>query len=306
MAKRGYYEVLGVSRNAGADELKKAYRKLARKYHPDVNVNSKEAEAKFKEISEAYEVLSDPEKKKQYDLFGVASTRQGFNSSQGYAPRGAGSNGFDFKAGNFGRGGFGGFEDIFSELFAGGGRARPSGPQKGQDVQYSIEIAFEDAVKGLKTRISRNGSRISVKIPPGVDTGSKIRIVGKGEPGLRGGPPGDLFIITKVRPHSFFRRKGDNVYLDLPVTFAEAALGTKVRVVTIDGTIQMTIPPGTQSGRKLRLKGKGIPHLRGGGRGDQFVVVKVSVPTKLNEEAKKLLRDFERITHEEPRRNLRW
>ncbi len=306
MTKNGYYEILGVSRNAGADEIKKAYRKLARKYHPDVNVNSKEAEAKFKEISEAYEVLSDPEKKKQYDLFGKAGARQGVNASQGYSTRGTGFEGFEFKTGNFGRGGFGGFEDLFSELFTGGGRTRPAGPQKGQDVQYSMEISFEDAAKGLKTRISRNGNRISVKIPAGVDTGSKIRIAGKGEPGVRGGPPGDLFIVTKVRPHPFFQRKGDNIYLDLPVTFAEAALGTKVRVITIDGAIQMTIPPGTQSGQKLRLKGKGIPHLRGGGRGDQFVVVKVSVPTQLNEESEKLLRDFERITHEEPRRNLRW
>jgi len=306
MAKSGYYETLGVSRNAGADEIKKAYRKLARKYHPDVNVNSKEAEAKFKEISQAYEVLSDPEKKKQYDLFGAAGAGQGFNGERGASARGAGFEGFDFKAGNFGRGGFSGFEDVFSELFTGGGRARPAGPRKGQDVQYSMEISFEDAAKGLKTRISRNGSRITVKIPPGVDTGSKIRIAGKGEPGVRGGPPGDLFIVPKVRPHPFFQRKGDNLYLDLPVTFAEAALGTKVRVMTIDGPIQMTIPPGTQSGQKLRLKGKGMPHLRGGGRGDQFVVVKVTVPTKLDQESEKLLRDFEKVTHEKPRHHLRW
>ncbi|NOY53199.1 MAG: DnaJ domain-containing protein [Deltaproteobacteria bacterium] len=306
MAKRGYYEILGVSRNSGADEIKKAYRKLARKYHPDVNVNSKEAEAKFKEISQAYEVLSDPEKKKQYDLFGEAGTGPGGNGARGTSARGAGFDGFDFKAGNFGRGGFGGFEDIFSDLFAGGGRARPSGPRKGQDVQYSMEISFEDAAKGLKTRISRNGSRISVKIPPGVDTGSKIRIAGKGEPGVRGGPPGDLFIVTKVRPHPLFHRKGDNLYLDLPVTFAEAALGTKIRVMTIDGPIQMTIPRGTQSGQKLRLRGKGMPHLRGGGRGDQFVVVKVAVPKKLDKKSEKLLREFEQMTHEEPRRHLRW
>jgi curved DNA-binding protein len=306
MAKKSYYEILGVARNAGADEIKKAYRKLARKYHPDVNVNSREAEAKFKEISEAYEVLSDPEKRKQYDLFGEAGPQAGFHGARGTSYRSPGFEGFDFRTGGFGGRGFTNFEDLFSDLFAGARSARPSGPAKGPDVQYSMEISFEDAVKGLTTKISQNGNRISVKIPAGVDTGSKIRIAGKGKPGDRGGPAGDLFIVTKVRPHPYFTRQGDNIYLELPVTFAEAALGTKVRVITIDGTIQLTVPPGTQSGQKLRLKGKGVSHLRGGGRGDQYVVIKVVVPTKLDTESEKLLQEFDRLTKENPRKNLRW
>lgn len=303
MAKKDYYDILGVSREAGAGEIKKAYRKLARKYHPDVNVNSKEAEARFKEISEAYEVLSDPDKRKQYDLFGRNGGRSGFGSSgKHYTSYGPGFEGFNV---HFGGGG-GSFQDIFEDLFQATRGGRRAGPIKGNDIQYTMEISFEDAVRGLTTRIGLNNEKISVKIPPGVDNGSRVRIAGKGEPGMSGGPRGDLFIITKVRPHPYFERKGDNIYLEVPVTFAEAALGTKIRVPTVDGMIQLSIPPGTQSGQKLRIKGKGVPSLSGGGRGDQYVIVRIAVPKHLDERSEQLIRDLERLNPEDPRGPLRW
>jgi DnaJ-class molecular chaperone len=304
MAQKDYYEVLGVSRSATDHEIKKAYRKLARKFHPDVNVGSQEAEARFKEISAAYQVLSDPKKKKEYDLFGHSGPQGGEGYSRTYtygAP--PGFEGFDFSSG---RGGATGFQDIFGDLFGAAQGARRTGPAKGRDVQYTMEISFEDAVRGLKTGVKVNHDKISVKIPPGVDAGSKVRVAGKGEPGINNGPRGDLYIITKVRPHPYFERKGDNIYLDVPITFAEGSLGTKIRVPTIDGMIQLTIPPGTQSGQKLRIKGKGVPRLRGGGRGDQFVVVKITVPKNLDERSEKLIREFAKFNPEDPRINLRW
>ncbi len=302
MAKKDYYEVLGVSRNASPEEIKKAYRKLARKYHPDVNVNSKEAEARFKEISEANDTLSDPDKKKKYDLFGHQAAHSDFDPTRAYSNYGPGFEGFD----NIFRGGGAGFQDIFSDLFGAAHRGRTAGPRAGHDVQYSMEISFEDAVRGLTTQLSLNHEKISVKFPPGVDTGSKIRIAGKGEPGVSGGPRGDLYIVTKVRPHPYLERKGDHIYLDVPVSFIEAILGAKIRVPTIEGMIQLTIPPGTQSGQKLRIAGKGVPHLRGGGRGDQFVVIKITVPKKIDEKSEQLIRDFERLNPEDPRSRLRW
>jgi DnaJ-class molecular chaperone len=306
MATKDYYETLGVKRNASAEEIKKAYRKLARQYHPDVNVKAKDAGEKFKAITEAYEVLGDPDKKKQYDLFGKAGSHSGYRTAQGANPfQGRGFEGFDIRFGGATPGGGAGFEDLFGDLFGGRG-ARPRGPRKGQDIQYTMEISFEDAVKGIQTRVNVNHDAITVKIPAGVDTGSKVRVAGKGESGIEGGPSGDLYIVTKVRPHPYFERKGDNVYLEVPVTFVEAALGTKIRVPTVTGMIQLTIPAGTQSGGKLRLKGRGIPHLRGGGRGDQFVVIQVTVPEKLDAESKQLLKDFERMYSEDPRGKMRW
>ncbi len=306
MAKKDYYQILGVSRDADAERIKKAYRKLARKYHPDVNVNSKEAEARFKEISEAYEVLGNPEKRKQYDLFGSAGSQTGPRGARTYTYTGPGFGRGGFNPEDFVRGGFPGFEEVFGDIFGGTRRTRPRGPVRGKDIQYSVEISFEDAVKGLTTRISLNHDRISVKIPPGVDTGSKVRIAGRGEPGIQGGGRGDLYIVTKVRPHPYFERKGDNIYLDVPITFTEAALGSRIRVPTVDGMIQVTIPPGTQSGQKLRVRGKGVPHLQGGGRGDHFVVVRVVVPTRLDRRSKQLLHDFERLHPGNPREKLRW
>lgn len=306
MAQKDYYKVLGVSRKATDEEIKKTYRKLARKYHPDVNVGSKEAEARFKEVSEAYEVLGDPEKKKEYDLFGFAGPQGEGRSSRYRRETPPGFEGYDFSFGRGGAAGAGNFQDIFADLFGGVRGGRSTGPVKGQDVQYTMEISFEDAVKGLKTRINVNHDTLSVKIPPGVDTGSKVRVAGKGEPGINNGPRGDLYIITKVRAHPYFERKGDNIYLDVPITFSEGALGAKLRVPTLDGMTQLTIPSGTQSGQKLRLKGKGVPRLRGGGRGDQFVVIRVTIPRDLDDRSEQLIRDLAQLNPEDPRSNLRW
>ncbi|MFQ5532315.1 MAG: molecular chaperone DnaJ [Candidatus Methylomirabilales bacterium] len=368
MAKRDYYDVLGVPRKAPDREIKRVYRKLARKYHPDVNPGDKAAEAKFKELTEAYEVLSDPAKRRQYDQFG----HQPFTSTagEGFDP------GFGFDFGPFtesARRGFGGIGDIFSDIFGGGPR-ETTAPQKGQDLHYSIDLDFEDAVRGLSTditvqkhascercqgsgaepgsapqscpdcggsgqrQISRGilrmaspcgrcqGSgkvtlqpcrscggrglvyrteRLKVKIPPGVDTGSRIRLAGIGEAGVKGGPPGDLYVTTRISPHPLFERKGDNIYCTIPITITEAALGARVEVPTLDGMATMGIPPGTSSGRVFRLKGKGVPHLKGGGRGDQYVTVNVVVPENLDERSQQLLREFARLNPMEPRRDLK-
>lgn len=362
MAKRDYYEVLNVPRNASEREIKRVYRKLARKHHPDVNPGDREAEAKFKEITEAYEVLSDPEKRRQYDQFG----HQPFASATAEGP----GPGFGF---DFGRGGFGGIGDIFSDIF-GGRTAGTAGPHKGEDLHYAIDLNFEDAVRGLSTEIllqkhvlcevcqgsgAEPGSspqpcpecsgsgrrqvsrgilsmtspcprcqgsgkvvlkpcrncggkgmvyrteRVKVKVPPGVDTGSRVRLGGKGEPGKNGGPPGDLYVTTRVYPHRFFERKGDNIYCTMPITITEAALGARIEVPTVDGKATMTIPPGTSGGRIFRLRGKGVPHLKGGGRGDQYLTVQVVVPQNLDDRSQQILREFSRLNPMDPRRDLK-
>ncbi|NLW08205.1 MAG: molecular chaperone DnaJ [Clostridia bacterium] len=359
MAKRDYYEVLGISREASEQEIKKAYRRLARKYHPDVNPGNKEAEEKFKEIQEAYEVLSDSEKRARYDRFGHAGMDNG-------GAGGFGGMGADF--GNFG--------DIFDMFFGGGfgGGSRRQGPQRGADLRLDLEISFEEAAFGTEkeigvprqercdtcggsgaapgtgpkqcpvchgtgqVRFTQNtplghfqtvrtchrchgqgtiieipcsacrGSgvvqrtrKIKVKIPPGVDTGSRLRLSGEGESGVRGGPPGDLYIYFNVRPHKFFRREGYDVVCELPLTMVQAALGDRVQVATLDGKVELNIPPGTQSGSTFRIKGKGIPRLNGIGRGDQHVRVIVEVPVNLTERQKELLREFGRLYGSEPK-----
>lgn len=296
---KDYYEILGVSRNATLDEVKKAYRRLARKHHPDVNPGSKEAEERFKKITEAYQVLSDPKKRKEYDQFGSAA----FQGRAGPDLSDFAANFEDFSRG-FGRGlrfEVGGFDfgDLFSEIFGrrkGFRQRERTGPQKGRDIEYQLDISLEDASRGLTTEVAINKGgkleHVKIKIPPGVDNGTRVRVAGMGEPGVMGTPSGDLFIITRVSAHPFFERKGDNLYCKVPVTFWEAALGGEIEVPTLEGVVKMKISPGTQSGQKFRIKGKGMPRLRGGVRGDLYVEVQVVTPRNLDGRGIQLLREL--------------
>jgi molecular chaperone DnaJ len=354
--KRDYYDVLGVARGANADEIRKAYRKLARQHHPDMN-KSPDAEAKFKELSEAYEVLSDDNKRAAYDRFGHAAVDG--------SGMGAGAGGFsDFT----GFGGMGGFDDILDGLF-GFGRQRSSAarrtPRRGADLRYDMTITFDEAAFGLEREVevaryeicSRcagkgaepgttpkrcgtcNGTgevrhvqqsilgslvnvttcptcrgegetismpcsqcrgnkkvrvtrRLNVKVPPGVDTGTQIRLAGEGELGEFGGPSGNLYVVLNVKPHQFFRRREDDVVMEVQVNMAQAALGDEIVVPTLDGDESISIPAGTQTGRVISIKGKGIPHLRRQGRGDQLVVVQVAIPTNLTGEQRRLMQEL--------------
>ena len=356
-AKRDYYEVLGVNRGATPEEIKKAFRRLARQYHPDVNKQA-DAETRFKEINEAYEILSDQDKRAAYDRFGHAASQAGFGG--GYS-------------GGFGDFGFGGFEDIF-ETFFGGARAGPArrGPARGADLRHDLTIEFEEAVFGCEKEIivPRNetcpqcqgsgaepgtqpircpqcngtgevrrqqqtmlgsfvqvttcprcqGEReivttpctrcrgrkviqverpIVVKIPAGVDDGTRIRLANEGEPGVRGGPAGNLYVVLHVQPHPFFHREDTNILLQLDINVAQAALGDKLVVPTLDGEEEMAIPAGTQTGDTFRLRGKGVPYLQRNGRGDQLVLVHVLTPTKLNKRQKDLLQELSKTLGKE-------
>jgi DnaJ-class molecular chaperone len=292
-----FYQRLGVARTASEDEIKKAYRKLARKYHPDVNPGNKSAEEKFKHVTEAFEVLSDPKKKKLYDEFGEDAQKLGWDEKKAEqfrqyraGPRGGGG-GFGGQGFNFdfsqaqGAEGFD-FESILGEMFGaqrGGGQRGRRGRQPmamaGADVTAHLTVTLEDAVRGSERNISlSSGKRLTVKIPAGVQTGSKIRLQGQGEPGEYGGPAGDLFLELEVSPHPLVRREGDDLYMDLPVTVREAMLGADVRVPTFFGSGNITLKPGSQSGLKIRVKGKGAPSLTGGSPGDMYFVVQVRVP----------------------------
>jgi molecular chaperone DnaJ len=367
--KRDYYEVLGVPRGASEQDVKKAFRKLARKYHPDVNPGDKSAEQKFKELNEAYEVLSDAEKKQQYDQFGHAAFEAGFG--QGPGP-GGGFSGFEGFTGGaeYTRGG--GYEDIFSSMFGDRGQ-RPRGPQKGEDVTYAVEIDLEDAIFGktIQTDLRREAAcaacggtgaqpgsspktcptcrgtgavaqgkgffqfsqtcptchgegtinpnpctvcggdgkvpktdRINVKIPAGVDNGSKVRVAAMGGAGIHGGPAGDLYIVTRVRPHHYFERKGDNLHSEARVTVKEAALGEKVEIPTVDGMVSLKLPEGVQTGQQLKLRGKGVPHLGGGGTGDHYVTIHVDTPTNLSERGRELLKELDSTQPANPRADI--
>ena len=355
--KRDYYDVLGVDKSADATAIKKAYRKLAMKYHPDKNPGDKEAEEKFKEINEAYEVLSDETKRRNYDQFG----HEGVNG-QGFGG-----------AGGFGGQGFGGFDDIFGDIFgdmfgggfSGGSRQRRRGPERGADIKQRVNISFEEAAFGKKVQVKINRSEecdqchgsgakpgtskktcptchgsgevqsvqrtpfgniastrtcstcngegevidspcskchgkgsirktktIEVDIPAGIDNGQMIKLGGQGELGTRGGPRGDLYIEVNVQSHPLFTRDGYDVYLEMPITFAQATLGDKIQVPTLDGKVEYEVPEGTQTGTVFRLKGKGIPKLKSNVRGDQYVKVTVEIPKKLNEKQKELVREF--------------
>jgi len=286
---KDYYQRLGVSRQASADEIKKAYRKLARQHHPDVNPGNKAAEEKFKHVTEAFEILSDEGKRKLYDEFGDEAAKLGWDEKKAAEYRA-------YKNGSFGGGGAGGpggfhvdfqqgggpvdFESIFGEMFGAqaGRRGRRAGPRAGGDLIAAMQVSLEDAVLGATKTITVNGRRLEVRIPAGVETGSRVRLAGQGEPGDRGGPPGDLFVDLEVTEHDLVRREGRDLYLDLPVTLKEALFGAEIKVPVFGGSGVVTLKPGTQSGSKLRLRGKGAPGLRGEPAGDLYLVVQVKLP----------------------------
>jgi molecular chaperone DnaJ len=354
VSKRDYYDVLGVGKDAPKEEIKKAYRKLARKYHPDVN-KADDAADKFKEAKEAYEVLGNEQKRAQYDQFGHAGPQ-----SQGFGGAGAQD--------------FGGFGDIFDMFFGGGGRRQdPNAPRQGADLQYTMTLKFEEAIFGKETDIEipkeeecdtcegsgakpgtqpktcthcngsgqlnveqntpfgrvvnkrvcntcsgtgkiipdkcktcggsgrvRKRNNIHIKIPAGIDDGQQIRVSGKGEAGVNGGPPGDLYVVIQVRSHEFYEREGDNIYCEMPITFAQAALGDEIEVPTVHGAVKLKVPAGTQTGRVFRLKGKGSPNVRGYGQGDQHVKIRVVTPTNLSDRQKELLRELNDISGNDP------
>ncbi len=307
MSQRDYYDILGISRGATADEIKKAYRKLARSHHPDVNPGDKGAEAKFKEAQSAYDVLGDPEKRKRYDIMG----HDAFSGMGSAGPRsgatewsarhgGQGAENVDFSQffGGGAEGGDGGglFEDLIGRF--GGGRGRRAGPRRGPDVEATLSIPFETAVLGGSTQVNlakSDGTQesISIKIPVGADTGTKLRLKGRGGAGETAGTHGDLTITLEVEPHHLFKRDGDNLTLEVPVSIDEAVLGAKVEVPTISGTkVAVPVPSGASSGQKLRVRGKGVPARGQAHAGDLFVVVKIVTPKGIDDEGQRLIRAF--------------
>lgn len=327
MAK-DYYQTLGLSRGVPASEISRAFKKLARKYHPDINPGDKRAEEKFKEISEAYEVLSNPDKRKKYDAFGSVDF-EGFPGSKG-APFGGGGRTYTYTSNPFEGGGakygsdfdLGDLSDMFGDLFGGAGlggqkrrrkrgfdfdygRAHSAQARQGKDLHFSVDLDFLDALNGCKKKIRlSNGVSFKVKIPAGVSSGSKIRLAGKGEPGFNGGQAGDLFIEPRVKPHAYFRRKGDDVLVDVPITLTEAIEGAKVGVPTVDGMVSLKIPAGSQSGQKLRLKGKGAINIKTKSRGDQYVILQVKVPENLDSKAKEEIKKIIKKKEKDPRAKL--
>lgn len=373
---RDYYETLGVKRNASAEEIRKAYRRLARKYHPDLNPGDKAAEEHFKAVQEAYDVLSDPKKRKMYDQFGFYTDKAYPGDTGAYqAPRGTG---FDFRGFDFsdfmggGRTETGGFADLFNQFFGRGAKRQPQqAPERGADLEYALNIDFWQAIRGTQVRLKINrheacsacggsgtagGMRtvcpecngsgtvshmagamrfsltcprcdgrgflrdtcpvchgdgrtvqteeVEVRIPPGVASGSRLRVAGKGNAGVMGGPPGDLFITVRVEPHPFFERDGDDIKIKVPITVWEASLGAKIEVPTIDGRALLKIPQGTQNGQKFRLREKGVYNARKGIRGDQIVEVEVLAPSPRDERTRSLLRELAELHSEDPRAEI--
>jgi DnaJ-class molecular chaperone len=304
MAEKDYYEILGVKKSASEDEIKKAYRTLAKKFHPDKNKGNKEAENKFKEISEAYAVLSDKEKREQYDRLGREAFSFGAGGQNPFA-------GFDFSqfAGSARRGGRrtastpGEFTDIFSDLFGGGG-AYEQGPSRGPDSDAEMTIGFREAVLGATMDLQVNGNHIKVKIPEGVSDGQRIRLRGKGASGAMGGPHGDLNVLVHVQPHPFYERRGDDIHIELPITIGEAVNGAEIEVPTIHGPVRARIPAGTQAGQTFRISGKGVKK-KGGGFGNHYYRVLVMLPKKIPPEAGDAVKKLESLYGENPRANLK-
>ena len=329
MAKRDYYDVLGVSRSATPEEIKKAHRKLVRQYHPDLNKNNPQAEARFKEVQEAYDALSDPQKRQQYDQFGHAGPGVGVGAGgAGFDPyeafrRAGGSRGqrTTWQAGRNVSVEDIGIADIFEQFFGGGagggfggrgrsrasarGHARPD-PERGADLEHTVTLSLEQAARGttMAFQINCDGrvETIDVKIPPGVKDGSRVRIRGRGH--QTDGEPGDLYIITHVAPHPYFRREDLDIYLDLPVSLYEALLGAKMAVPTLDGPVTLTIPAGASGGSKLRIRGRGVH--RSGEKGDQLVVIHVIVPKDLDDEDRKAVEMLARRHPIRARADVKW
>lgn len=304
MANHDYYEILGVDRGASAADVKKAYRRQARKYHPDATGDQDSGAEQFKEVQEAYEVLSDDKKRGMYDRYGHAGLHMGNEPFGGAGHRQAGGpsaasvNFADFFGGDRGGVGSGGIEDIFEQLRGRGRRRTPQAP-RGQDLHHSEKISFDEAIKGTSRDVvlsisgpdgTQSQQRLQVKIPAGVDQGSKIRLRGKGQQSM-GGTDGDLIITIQVEPHRYFTRDGNDLLLDLPITISEAALGAKVDVPTLTGMTTVTVPAGSSGGRKLRLKGKGVK-AKSGATGNMILTVKIVLPDEIAEESAALLRDF--------------
>jgi curved DNA-binding protein len=300
MEERDLYGDLGVARGASAEEVKKAYRKLARKFHPDVNPNDKKAEERFKQISFAYDVLSDDEKRRRYDEFGMAGLAPGFDPEQAreykrWAEGARRSPHAEAFAGDID------LEDLLSGFF---GAERARGPLQGSDAEAELEVDFLDAVRGSEVRIDVGGQSLRVRIPKGSDTGTRIRLAGKGGPGIRGGPGGDLYIHLRVRKHPYFERRGDDLHLELPVTVPEAVLGAKVEVPTPEGPVTMTVPPRSRNGQTLRVRGKGVAR-RQGGSGDLLVRLAVQLPVGDDPRLDEIARELEPLYRgANPRKDL--
>ena len=294
--EKDFYKILGVTKDVSDAELKKVYRKLARQFHPDSNPDNAKAEAKFKEISEAYSVLSDKAQRAEYDQMRAMGSGPRFTGGQGFP--GGGGQGYP--------GGAAGFEDVFSNLFGGGGGFGGfGGPQRGQDLTHRATIDFIDSIKGttLKLNFDRGGT-VQVKIPAGIQDGQKVKVRGKGSPSPNGGEPGDLLVSVVVKPHPVFVRDGNNLRVSVPVTFVEASLGATIQVPTLGGEpVKLKVSPGTPNGRVLRVKGKGVESSKG--TGDLMATVEIAVPSHLSDKAKKKLEEFnELVPQENPREDL--
>lgn len=290
MAKRDYYEVLGVSKSASDDEIKKAYRKLAIKYHPDKNPGDKEAEEKFKEVSEAHEVLSDKQKRARYDQFGHAGVGGASgNPFGGGNPFSGGNFNFNGQTFNFDFGG-GGLDDILGNIFGFGGGARR--PRRGADYQTSLTLTFEEAIFGTTKSVSADGQDMKIKVPAGIDDGMSIRLRGKGGEAPNGGERGDLYVRIRVKPHKSLTREGTIILSEEKISMVDAALGCEIEVETVDGKITMKVPAGTQSGTPFKLSGHGVPFRADGDRGPHIVTIIVETPKNLSKKQKELLEEF--------------